>query len=63
MVRGRRATGWKSIRTDLANAGAIVVDQDVVVDGNLITSRMPGDIPAFAHAVIVKLARISEASA
>jgi protease I len=49
---GRTVTSWPSIRTDLANAGADVVDEEVVVDGNLITSRMPDDIPAFSKALI-----------
>lgn len=52
VLRGRRATGWYSIRTDLRNAGALVEDAEVVVDGNLITSRMPGDIPAFTRALM-----------
>jgi len=51
-IRGRRATGWYSIRTDLANAGATVVDEEVVVDGHFITSRMPSDIPAFSRAIV-----------
>ena len=55
VVEGRTATSWPSIRTDLANAGADVVDQEVVVDGNLITSRKPDDIPAFNRAVIAAL--------
>jgi len=54
-VDGRRVTGWPSIRTDLSNAGAHVVDEQVVVDGNLITSRKPEDIPAFNQAVIAAL--------
>jgi len=54
-VDGRRVTGWPSIRTDLSNAGAQVVDEQVVVDGNLITSRKPEDIPAFNQAVIAAL--------
>ena len=45
-------TSWPSIRTDLENAGADVVDEEVVVDGNLITSRKPDDIPAFNQAII-----------
>jgi protease I len=45
-------TGWKSIRTDLSNAGAQVVDEPAVVDGNLITSRNPGDVEAFTEALI-----------
>jgi len=52
---GRQVTGYASIRTDLANAGADVVDQEVVVDGNLITSRKPDDIPAFNAAIIAAL--------
>lgn len=55
MVRGRTVTGWPSIRTDLANAGAEVVDRDVAIDGNLITSRKPGDIPAFTAALMAAL--------
>lgn len=56
-ARGRRTTGWYSVRTDLANAGSQVVDQEVVVDGNIITSRMPSDVPAFTKAVIEALSR------
>jgi protease I len=52
VVKGRTVTGWPSIRTDLRNAGAEVVDREVAVDGNLITSRKPDDIPAFSDAVI-----------
>ena len=55
VVDGRQATSWPSIRTDLENAGADVVDEEVVVDGNLITSRKPDDIPAFNRAVIEAL--------
>jgi len=47
VVRGRTLTSWPSIRTDLKNAGATVVDEKVVEDGNLVTSRKPDDIPAF----------------
>jgi len=50
VIRGRTVTGWPSIRTDLRNAGASVVDQEVAVDGNIVTSRMPEDIPAFTDA-------------
>lgn len=52
LVRGRTVTGWKSIRTDLRNAGGNVVDQPVAVDGNFITSRKPGDVEAFTGAVV-----------
>ena len=56
VIEGKRLTSWPSIRTDLANAGADVVDEEVVVDGNLITSRKPDDIPAFSNALIGALA-------
>jgi protease I len=52
VVRGRRVTGWPSIRTDLRNAGAEVVDEAAVTDGNIVTSRNPDDIPAFTEALI-----------
>ena len=55
MLKGRTVTGWPSIRTDLVNAGAEVVDRDVVIDGNLITSRKPDDIPAFVDALMAAL--------
>ena len=55
VVDGRRVTSWPSVRTDLENAGGEVVDEEVVVDGNLITSRKPGDIPAFSRALIEAL--------
>ncbi len=56
VVEGRTVTAWPSVRTDLTNAGANVVDQEVAIDGNLITSRMPADIPAFSKALIDALA-------
>src|SRR6185369_2504305 len=52
LLRGRTATSWPSIRTDLRNAGATVVDEAAVTDGNLITSRNPQDVEAFTNAVI-----------
>jgi protease I len=55
LIEGRTVTGWPSIRTDLANAGAAVIDEEVVVDGNFITSRKPGDIPAFTEALMAAL--------
>jgi protease I len=55
VVDGRRMTSYPSIRTDLENAGATVVDEEVVVDANLITSRKPDDIPAFNKAIIAAL--------
>ena len=52
VVRGRKVTSWPSIKTDLKNAGANWVDQDVVVDQGLVTSRKPADIPAFNEKMI-----------
>ena len=52
LLRGRRATSWHSIRTDMRNAGASVKDAPVVVDGNIVTSRKPDDVEAFTRAVI-----------
>jgi protease I len=52
LLRGRNATSWPSIRTDLRNAGATVQDAPVVVDGNIITSRKPEDVEEFTRAVI-----------
>ena len=55
IIEGKTVTGWPSIRTDLTNAGAAVVDEEVVVDGNFITSRKPEDIPAFANALMAAI--------
>jgi len=52
LLRGRQATSWPSIRTDLRNAGATVVDEAAVVDGNIVTSRNPGDVEQFTEALI-----------
>jgi len=56
VVRGRHVTSWPSLRQDLCNAGAKWSDQPVVVDGRLITSRKPDDIPAFESALLAQLA-------
>ena len=52
LVRGRTVTGWRSIHTDLRNAGARVVDEPAAVDGNLVTSRKPDDVEPFTNALI-----------
>jgi len=52
VVRGRTATGWASIRTDLRNAGATLSDDRVVRDGNLITAQAPEDVEAFTEALV-----------
>src|SRR3954447_4275511 len=52
LLRGRTATSWPSIRTDLRNAGANVVDEAAVTDGNIVTSRNPDDVEAFTGALI-----------
>lgn len=51
LAKGRKLTSWNSLKTDLANAGGQWQDSEVVVDGNIITSRNPGDIPAFSEAI------------
>ena len=56
-------TSWPSIRTDLKNAGANVVDKEVVTDGQFITSRKPDDIPAFSKALIGALSAAKEKAA
>ncbi len=55
VVRGRRVASWPSLQTDLRNAGAEWVDEDVVLDGNLISSRNPDDLPAFNRALLEAL--------
>jgi protease I len=55
-ANGRRVTSWPSIRRDLTNAGAEVVDEEVVVDQGLVTSRKPDDIPAFNRKMIEEFA-------
>jgi len=55
VLQGRRVTGWRSIAQDIRNAGADYIDDEVVVDGNLISSRQPSDIPAFIAASLKKL--------
>ncbi|GMN02616.1 type 1 glutamine amidotransferase domain-containing protein [Erythrobacter sp. MTPC3] len=55
IIDGKTVTGWPSIRTDLENAGGDIVDQTVAVDGNLITSRNPDDIPAFTSTLMSAL--------
>lgn len=52
VLRGKKATCWKSVATDLKNAGAVYVDAPVVIDGNIVTSRMPGDLPIFCRETI-----------
>ncbi|MCW2741533.1 MAG: intracellular protease, PfpI family [Blastococcus sp.] len=57
VVKGRRMTSWPSLQTDLRNAGAEWVDEEVVVDGNLVTSRKPDDLDAFSAAMIEEFGR------
>jgi protease I len=52
LLRGRTATSWPSIRTDLRNAGANVIEDAAVTDGNIVTSRKPDDVEAFTNAII-----------
>jgi len=52
VLRGKRATCWKSVATDLRNAGATFVNSPVVIDGNIVTSRFPSDLPKFCKETI-----------
>jgi protease I len=56
VARGRRVTSWPSVKTDLSNAGAEWVDQEVVVDNGLVTSRKPDDLPAFCNKIVEEFA-------
>lgn len=70
VLRGRTATSWPSIWTDLRNAGANVIDEPAVIDGNIVTSREPDDVPEFTDALVrlvegtpVRVGQPSEATA
>ncbi len=56
VVKGRTVTSWPSIRTDLRNAGANVVDEEVVTEQGLVTSRKPDDVPAFSKKLVEEIA-------
>jgi len=56
VVKGRRVTGVVAIKDDLANAGATYLDEEVVRDGNIVTSRVPKDLPAFCRTILTALA-------
>lgn len=58
VVRERTVTSWPSIRTDLENAGATWVDEEAAVDGHLVTSRNPDDVPAFTEALARMLEKV-----
>lgn len=60
VVKGHRLTSYPAVKTDLQNAGADWVDEEVVVEGNLITSRKPDDIPRFNDAMIEQFARTKQ---
>jgi len=60
IVRGRTMTSWPSVRTDLKNAGANVVDQSAVIDGNIVTSRRPSDLPDFCKTTISLLHKVQD---
>ncbi len=56
VVQGRKLTSWPSLKTDLVNAGAQWIDEEVVVDNGLVSSRKPDDIPAFNNKMIEEFA-------
>ncbi len=59
VARGRRIASWPSLKTDLRNAGAEWIDQEVVVDGNVVSSRKPDDLPAFNREMVNLFSRYS----
>jgi len=62
VVGGRTLTSWPSLRTDLANAGATWVDEQVYVDQSLVTSRKPDDLPAFCEALLTQIAKVTQSA-
>jgi protease I len=61
-ARGRTLTSWPSVRTDLRNAGAEVVDEQVVTDGSITTSRSPDDLPAFCERILQEFAKAPQSA-
>ncbi|MDX6683697.1 MAG: protease [Solirubrobacteraceae bacterium] len=61
VLRGRRITSFPSLRTDLRNAGAEVVDEQVCVDANIVSSRDPDDLPAFCEAIVREFSTVHAA--
>jgi protease I len=57
VVRGRTLTSWASVHTDIENAGGRWVDREVVIDGNIVSSRGPGDLPAFCRTIVEQFSR------
>lgn len=62
ILKGKTVTSFSAIKDDVVNAGARWVDQDVAVDGNLITARKPDDLPAFCRALIDQIANLAKAN-
>jgi protease I len=62
VANGRTLTSWPSLKTDLTNAGATWVDEEVRVDGTLVSSRKPDDLPAFCREIVEVFSRVGAAS-
>ena len=60
VIAGVRMTSWPSIRTDLRRAGAEVVDEEVVIDRQFVSSRSPNDLPAFCAAIVAQFAKAKQ---
>ncbi|MDH5174891.1 MAG: type 1 glutamine amidotransferase [Elusimicrobiota bacterium] len=60
IVKGKKVTGFYAIKDDLVNAGGKFIDKEVVVDGNLVTSRKPYDLPAFCREILRKIKKSEE---
>ena len=63
VAKGRKVTSWPSLQTDLKNAGAEWVDEEVVVDNGLVTSRKPDDLPAFMQTILQTVKELKPAMA
>jgi protease I len=63
LVRGRTLTSWPSVRTDIRNAGGNVVDEEVITDQNLTSSRWPDDLPAFCERIVQEVAASDRSAA
>ena len=62
VARGRKMTGYWTIQDDIRNAGGQWLDQECVVDGNLVTSRQPSDLPAFNREMLATFSRVPSAA-
>lgn len=60
IAKGKKVTGFRALATDLKNAGGEYIDREVVIDGNLVTSRIPDDLPAFCRSILEMIEALSK---